>query len=228
MAVLDPGGKDTLNRAEKEFPLKRTLYQKLFLNAKGGTLEAQLPKMETSVAYVSDDESGHSDFQIRFARDVELSGYMKTKLWVEARDSDDMDLFVYADKLDKDGKSLPIIIKGAPYSGKTGEPYEWGNGWLRVSHRKLDAKKSTEAIPYLTQNEEQKLSRAEIVSVEIELGVMGMRFHQDEQLRLTVTGYERAAREFPELPRTKTLNRGYHVIHTGRKYDSYLQVPVIE
>jgi len=227
MAVLDPGGTDTVDRAENEFPLKRTDYQKLFLNASNGRLETKLPDKEAVADYVSDDEKGRLDFETRFTKDTELSGYMKLHLWVEARVSDDMDLFIYIDKLDTNGKSLPIIIKGAPYSGKNGAPYEWGNGWLRVSHRKLDKKKSNEVIPYLSHDELQKLMPSEIVPVEIELGAMGIRFRKGEQLRVTITGYERAAREFPILPRVKTLNRGNHLIHTGQKYDSYLQVPVI-
>jgi hypothetical protein len=52
-------------------------------------------------------------FNFKFAADTELSGYMKLRVWVEARlgkvgdaSPDDMAMFIAVNKLDRDGNSV--------------------------------------------------------------------------------------------------------------------------
>jgi len=49
-----------------------------------------------------------------------------------------------------------------------------------------------------------------------------MLWHKGEQLLLTVAGDKLGNRT-----NRKSNNKGYHIIHTGPHYPSYLQVPVI-
>jgi predicted acyl esterase len=217
LAVLDPGGLDQLNRPEREWPLARTHYEKLFLDASKGTLSPRPVKRQSQTRYAG--ETGQAYFVIRFDKETELTGYLKLRLWVEADGADDMDLFVYVQKLDRQGEFLPSLVMGFPHPG--------AQGWLRVSHRELDAARSTPSEPYLTHRREEKLRPKEIVPVEIGIWPTSMLWHAGQQLRIVVSGHFMREPGWHEGFKYETLNRGDHVIHTGGKYDSHLLAPKI-
>jgi predicted acyl esterase len=223
LSVLDAGGVDQVNRPEKEFPLARTQYQNLYLDASTGKISPKPVARESLTRYKSDDGKGQATFIIKFDEDTELIGYMKLHLWVEADGADDMDLFVYVQKLDKQGNFLPALVMGRTF---TGFP-----SWLRVSHRELDEARSTPAEPFLTHRREQLLSPKEIVPVEIGIGPISMLWHAGQQLRVVVQGYasswmDTLSSGVPVL-KYELRNRGDHIIHTGGKFDSHLLVPKI-
>jgi putative CocE/NonD family hydrolase len=228
MSVLDPGGEDTLHRPEEGFPPAGTQYRRFYLDAGSGRMAPEPVEKESSVRYRGDDGQGRGVFDITFDEDVEITGHMKLRLWVEAEGADDMDLFVMADKLDPEGNPLRPIVKGAPFSGFDGAPVEWGTGRLRVSHRRLDPGCSSPSMPYHFHTKEERLAPGEIVAVEIELCPMGMRWHAGQGLRVMVAGYNMENPQFKELPPIQTRNRGMHILHTGGKYDAYLLVPALQ
>jgi len=224
ISILDPGGEDQVNRAEKEWPLARTQYEKLYLDANTKTFSTEPLKEEFSTRYKADDGKGQATFTLKFNEDIELTGYMKLRLWVEADGADDMDLFVYVRKLDEKGNHLPAFVLVFPNPGV--------RGILRVSHRELDEKRSTPSEPYLLHSREQLLKPGEIVPVEISLWPIGMIWHAGQKLRLEVQGYASWWMEdklFPGGPifRYNVRNKGEHIIHTGGRYDSHLLVPKI-
>jgi hypothetical protein len=218
LSVLDPGGIDRVNRSESEFPLARTCYQPLCLDASTGRLSAE-PVTHESVAHYRTDSKGQAAFTIQFNQDTELTGYMKLRLWVEADGADDMDLFAFVQKLDGQGNFVPALVLAAPNFGSSGR--------LRVSHRQLDLSRSTPPEPYLTHTAEELLTPEQIVAVEIAIWPTAMLWHAGEQLRVIVAGHNLAGRHIPGLPEPKLRNKGDHIIHTGGKYDSYLLVPKI-
>ena len=224
LSILDPGGIDRINRLENEFPLARTQFAKLYLNAAAGILSSDPVKKEGFTRYKADDGAGQAVFTFRFNEDTELTGYMKLRLWVESVGAEDMDLFVYVSKLDERGNHLPAFVLGFPNPG--------ARGILRVSHRELDKIRSTPNEPYLTHRREQLLKPKEIVSVDIGIWPVSMLWHSGQQLRVVVQGYASWWMEdqlFPGGPifRYEVCNRGDHIIHTGGKFDSYLLVPKI-
>jgi predicted acyl esterase len=224
LSVLDPGGTDIINRPEKEWPLARTQHQKLYLDSGTNTLSLEQPKEESAIRYQAGDNKGQAVFTIKFNEDIEVTGYMKLRLWVEADGADDMDIFVYISKLDENGNHLPAFVLGFPNPGV--------RGILRVSHRELDETRSTPSEPYLLHVREQRLKPGEIVPVEIGIWPIGMIWHAGQQLRLAVQGYAEWWMEDKFLPngpifRYEVRNKGIHIIHTGPQYPSYLQVPVI-
>jgi predicted acyl esterase len=240
--VLDPGGTDVVDRVENEFPLDRTQYQQLFLDASTGTLSTKQVEQETMARYRADDGKGKATFTIRFDQDTELIGYLKLRLWVEAKGGNDMDLFVVIQKLDKRGKRLTHMVTTFPnrLMGKGLKLlydlgilklgalfYSGPNGRLRVSHRQLDPARSTAPEPYLTHRVEELLSPGQVVPVEIPIWPTGMRWHAGEQLRLVVAGYDVVGPMLPGIPKIPTRNKGEHLVHTGGKYDSHLLVPMI-
>ncbi|MEM2719065.1 MAG: CocE/NonD family hydrolase C-terminal non-catalytic domain-containing protein, partial [Candidatus Bathyarchaeia archaeon] len=106
-------------------------------------------------------------------------------------------------------------------------PYLGPTGWLRVSHRELDSVRSTLWRPCHAHRTEQLLKPGEIISCDILIWPVGMLWHKGQKLRLTIAGFNLVPPHLPETPEPKTRNQGYHIIWTGGKYDSYLQIPVV-
>jgi putative CocE/NonD family hydrolase len=204
------------SRPEKEFPLARTQYQKLYLDTANGALSFKPFTKESKVSYHG--ETGQANFAIKFVEDIELTGYLKLHMWVQADGNDDMDLFIYIRKLDEQGNWIPITTLGEPHPG--------GWGKMRASHRELDPKLSSDFQPVQAHRREEKLKPGEIVPVDIEIWPHSRIWHKGQQLELVIAG--RYIREgwFEHLV-WQTNNKGDHIIYSGGKYDSYLQVPVI-
>lgn len=211
-------------RAENEWPLARTVHTPLFLGAPQGELSTQPFEQAGRVSYCVDnpkDKRQNATFEMTFAKKTELTGHSKLKLWVEANGSDDMDIYVVIDKIDRSGNRVPLPSQSAYDLG----PIAYG--WLRVSHRELDEQRSTPSQPVLLHRREVKLTEDEIVPVEIELWPASILFEAGESLRVTVIGSDLHAQEAWEHDGVRTVNRGMHIIHTGGAYDSHLLVPVI-
>ena len=150
---------------------------------------------------------------------------MKLRLWVEAigEGADDMDLFIAVQKFDRHGKYVPFAAFSALEDGPV------ALGWLRVSHRELDTRRSTPHQPWLLHQRQLKLKKGVPVPVEIEIWPSGTRYAKGEMLRVVVQGSDiyQYARWMVLARHPKTINAGAHVIHTGGKYDSHLLIPVI-
>lgn len=204
------------NRPERSFPIKRTEYKKLYLDAANVRLSFEPVAATSSVSY--DGNTGIANFDIKFEEDTEITGYMKLHMWVEADGHDDMDMFVNIQKLDTKGEWLPVDVLGEPHPGT------WGK--MRVSHRSLDEDLSTDFQPIQSHLKEEKLSPGEIVPVDIEIVPISRFWHKGQSLRIQIAG--RYIREGWFEPLTwDTDNHGKHIIHTGGEYESYLQIPVI-
>ncbi len=209
-------------REESEWPLKRTDYQPLWLNAQAGVLSRQPCSAETSISYSSAEESVH--FDICFDVASELTGHAKLKLWVESDGASDMDLFIALQKLDASGNLVGFTY----YSFYEDGPVALG--WLRVSHRSLDANRTTPWQPVHSHAREDFLSPGQIVPVDIELWPSSTHFEPGESLRVIVAGRDIYQAEKPNLPfakHEKLHNIGRHIIHSGGRYDSHLLAPFI-
>ena len=204
------------NRPEKEFPLARTEYKKLFVDAKNQCVSEEVVGEEGKCSYDSLDGLVNFDFQ--FDEDTELTGYMKLRLWVESDSHDEMDLFVNIQKTDEEGNWLPTYILGEPHPGT------WGK--MRVSHRALDEKLSTNYEPVQSHLKEEKLTAGEIVPVDIAIVPISKIWHKGQKLRIQLSGHYIREGWFEPLA-WDTDNKGNHIVHAGGKYDSYLQIPVI-
>lgn len=204
------------NRPEENFPIKRTKYEKLYLDAGDMTMKSSAVEKEAMVGY--DGNTEEVTFDYRFPEDTELTGYMKLHLWVAAEAYDDMDLFINVQKLSTTGEWLPITLFGEPHPGV------WGK--MRVSRRKLDEKLSTDYNPVQAHTISEKLEPGQIVPVDIEINPTSWFWHKGQQIRVQISG--RYIREdWFEPLMWDTDNKGRHLIYTGGKYDSFLQIPII-
>ncbi|BEU88348.1 CocE/NonD family hydrolase [Selenomonas sp. TAMA-11512] len=254
LSVLDPGYEDVVNRAENAFPLARTEYYKLFLHA-DRTLSPVSAEDEGRVGYDSEAPDAKAVFTYIFDEDIELTGYMKLRLFAEADGSDDMDIHVTAEKLD---------VSGKPFRDKAGQPIA-AEGYLRLSQRAL-APESTFYEPVLKGDAEDRLRAGEIVQADIAVSPMGMKYHRGEGLRLTIEPYVPPSADivppfgkalivvpkegYTYMPGTDvpmavfggledespvngrvtpppSRNRGKHVFRLGGEHASYLVVPVV-
>jgi putative CocE/NonD family hydrolase len=213
-------------RNENEWPLARTQYTKLFLNASDGKLSKSPFEKKAQVRYNANDitdKTQSAQFEFEFDKKTELTGHMKLELWVQADGGEDMDLFVAIEKIDRSGKIVPFAFYWVHDDGPV------ALGWLRVSHRELDEEKSTPYQPFHKHQREIKLKADEIVPVEIEIWPLSTLFERGEKLRIVVQGSDiyTYPGELATNGHTTTVNQGEHVIYTGGEYDSHLLVPVI-
>jgi predicted acyl esterase len=209
-------------RAEQEWPLARTQYQQLWLDSAAPALVAACPRSAASLAY--DAIGGSARFDWRFAQDTELSGYAKLRVWMEAQGADDLDVFVALQKLAADGSLVGFCFYAFHDNGPV------ALGWLRASHRALDAVRSTAAQPVHAHRHEDPLPRGEPVPLDIEIWPAATLFRAGESLRLVIQGADIYSESPPQLPfarHTQLRNAGRHIIHAGGAYDSHLLVPVI-
>lgn len=213
-----------LRRNEAEWPLLRTQFRKLFLDASKGTLGPETGAASSSLRYDPLAADGRASFDYTFKNDTELTGHMKLRLWAEAEGSDDMDIFVAIQKLDSSGTLVPFTFYALYEDGPV------ALGWLRASHRSLDPARSMPEQPVHSHLREELLEHGVPVALEIEIWPSSTLFRADETLRLTVMGRDIYANAVPGLPyclHQDTRNKGTHILHTGGAYDSHLLIPVI-
>lgn len=182
VSVLNPGGKDIVDRVEEEFPIPRTQYQRLYLDTAKNSLNKNTVMAENYTEYNSDRKKNGIRFDMKMAADTEILGYMKLRLWVEALDHDDMDLFVKVEKRRPSGLPYKLTLgPGMDMSAK---------GYIHASMRASDEEKSSEENPRQSMKQEQKLNADEIVPVDILIWPMGLKFKKGDILRVTVSPYK--------------------------------------
>ena len=221
IAIMDaPNDKpSTTYREEAEWPLARTRHEPLYLDAAAGTMSPASVAKEAQVSYHA--TQGSAAFDYTFRDDTELTGHMSLRLWVEACGNDDMDLFVVAQKIGRDGKRFDFRTYGV---GWVAEP---ARGFLRVSHRELDPERSTPGQPWHMHRREQLLKPGEIVPVDIEFWPMGCLWRSGEAIRVLIAGHPllHVGNPVTGEPLRSSRNKGEHVLWTGGRYDSHLLIP---
>ncbi|AKH41117.1 hypothetical protein FHS61_001642 [Altererythrobacter atlanticus] len=209
-------------REEAEFPLTRTEFERLYLDAGQGALTRDLPE-QGSVEQDAVSDKAH--FDIQFDEETEITGHASLQLWLETRGNDDADIFLALQKLDADGQEVGFTFYAFFENGPV------SLGWLRASHRELDEERSRPERPVHTHLREDPLPEGEPVSLEIELWPFSVRFAAGETLRLVIAGADIYEKEeglmLPFALHEDTRNRGTHVFHTGGAHASSLLLPFV-
>lgn len=211
--------------AEQEWPVARTDYQTLYLDAATGTLQPSPVTDAASQSYNSADKSEapqHAEFAYTFNERTDIVGHMALHAFVEAESDDDMDLFVGIQKRNAAGE-----IEHFPYCAQFDDG-PVALGWLRVSHRELDDERSTPWQPVLAHRRALPVRPGEIVEVHVEIWPSGTRFEAGESLVLIVQGSEICKSTAKAHYRhDSAVNKGRHIIHAGGAYPSRLVIPVL-
>jgi predicted acyl esterase len=162
-----------------------------------------------------------------FERDTVLAGYSKLVTWVSSTSSD-MDIFVALRALDQDGREVdfcgPALIPGI-----STDFYPLAKGWLKVSHRALDEKRSTGFRPKHTHlsADYAPLRDGEIVPVEVEIIPNAGLIRKGWRIRLDITPHTGVGHGMRHAYDSSYHDGASNTIHTGSRYPSYLQLPVV-
>ena len=149
-----------VERHETEWPLKGTKWTKYFVGPADFSLSTEPQAKPSSVTYKGLGD-GVTFLTAPMERDTEITGPIAAKLWVSSA-TEDADLFLVVRAFSPDMKEL--VFQGAL------DPHTpIAQGWLRVSHRKLDQKLTLPYRPYHTHDEEQKLKPGEVYEVDVEV-----------------------------------------------------------
>ena len=140
-----------------------------------------------------------------------------------AKGADDMDLFVFVQKLNVQGTPLQeftVPNHGAMVHDVTerGASILRYKGLRRPSARvdaALDETLSTDEVPVHSFDRVEKLTPGAVVEVEIDLLPVGLVFHPGEQLRLVISAQNLFGQWMPALREYAPQNNGSHIIHTG-------------
>jgi putative CocE/NonD family hydrolase len=204
-------------RQEDEWPIARTQYVPLYLNARSGTLEEQAPASEAITQYESTAPEGLV-FKHLFTQATEVTGHTKLRLWVNMDKGLDMDIFVGMRKRNAAGQleyfenwhqEFPVVSRG----------------WLRVSQRKTDSKLSKPWLPYLAHDEVLPVVPGEKYPVDIEILPSSTLFETGSTLELVIQGRDLTNSHNGQHKVLK--NQGRHTVWTGGAFDSHLLLPVI-
>ncbi|CDO90058.1 hydrolase [Mycobacterium triplex] len=210
----------TAVREESEWPLARTRWRALYLGGPG-LLTPEQPKTPGSVAF--ETRSRAAAFSWTLPTDLELTGPMAARLWVELEGCDDANLFVGVEKW-----------RHGRYVGFEGS-YGYGRdrvttGWQRVALRALDPALSQPWEPVPRCTEPQPLSGGEVVAVDVALGPSATQFRAGEQLRLVVAGRWLCPTNplIGQMPAAYANSaKGRITLHWGPRYDAHLLIPEI-
>ena len=168
-----------VERHESQWPLKSTKWTKLFLDPTDFSMSSKKQAKKSSVTYKGLGD-GVTFLGQPLKADTEITGPIAAKLWVSSA-TEDADLFLVVRAFSPDMKE--VVFQGAL------DPHTpLAQGWLRVSHRKLDKKLSLPYRPYHTHDEEQKLKRGEVYEVDVEVWPTCIVVPAGYRLALTVRG----------------------------------------
>lgn len=185
ISLLDPGrNEDIVNRVADAWPPTDYTQTKLYLHA-NKTLSPETSSTHTSIPYAA--INGSVVFRTPELNESELVGPMKLRLWVEASGANDMDIQAIIQKVDRNGHLLYRKLPQGGNSTTTATNYQ------RVSRRKIDPKRSTDAEPFLLLQGEELLSKGEVVPIDIGVWPLGLRIHAGEVLQVTVQPFVSAS-----------------------------------
>ncbi|BBX72516.1 CocE/NonD family hydrolase [Mycobacterium shinjukuense] len=207
-------------REETQWPLPSTRWRPLYL-AGAGVLATEPPSTAGSITF--ETHSRAAAFTWTIPEDIELTGPMAARLWVQLDGCDDANLFVGVEKW-RNGKFVPF--EGSYGYGRD----RVTTGWQRVLLRELDPELSTPWEPVPTFAREQPLTAGEVVAIDVALGPSATLFRAGEQLRLVVAGRWLSPRNpltgqfpaaYPDPP------RGLVTLRWGPRYNAHLLIPEV-
>ncbi len=248
--VRHPGEKFVL-RAENEWPLARTQWTKLYLDPTpvdpkpasiSGAHYLLSPNPVAKGAGIEYEGMGNGlTFWLPpMPKPTEITGHLAAKLFISSSTTD-ADLFLIVRVFDPQGKELTFM-------GSTDPNTPIANGWLRVSHRRLDPARSKPYQPFHPHDKAEPLTPGEIYECDVEILPTCIVVPAGWRVALTVRGkdyeYEGELSEFGKKfhygtkgtggmthndadSRPANIFGGKVKLYAGGQWGSYLLVPFI-
>ncbi len=222
-------------RKENEWPLARTQWTKLHLDAENVCLEWEPTQTQGSMSFEALGE-GIRLTSPPLKSQTEITGPMALKLFLSSSTTD-ADLFVTVQAWSPDGKEVE-------FQGTVDPHTPLAQGWLRASHRKLDPEKSLPYRPFHTHDDKMPLRPGQIVELDVEIWPTCIVLPEGFTVSIDIRGkdFERPGEDAnPAFPsrgsgpwyhdhpqdRPKDIFGGATTLHTGGTHQSYLLLPVI-
>jgi uncharacterized protein len=229
-------GERFVPRAEQEWPLARTRWTRLYLDAGDSKLTSE-PEPASQATYRAFG-SGLTFLADPFVEDTEITGPVACKLWISSS-TPDTDVFLVLHLFEADGTE--VLFHGAT------EPKQpVSQGWLRASHRRLDPQRSTPHRPYHPHALAEPLTPGEVYELDIEvwptciaapagsrlgLSVLGRDYDHGRGGPMSHLGFELHGcglntHDDPKM-RPAPVYNGRVTVHSGADHPSHLLLPVI-
>jgi predicted acyl esterase len=176
-------------RSEQTWPLARTEWTRHYLWPDTGELASE--PGSGSVSYRADSE-GATFTSPPLDRETEITGPVAARLFVSSSTTD-ADLFCVLRVFAPDGAEVTFPGAIDPHTPVA-------QGWLRLSHRKLDPELSTEYQPYHSHDEIQPLVPGEVYQADVEIWPTSVVVPAGYRIALTVRGRDYEVRQ-PDAPR---------------------------
>src|SRR5487761_1157583 len=242
-----------IQRAEREWPLARTRWTRLHLRPATLDLATAGPgtdapasrsadsasPMVRSVSYAASGE-GLTFTTPPLDQQTEITGPAAARLFVSSSGTD-ADLFLVLQVFAPNGEEVTFPGAIDPHAPVA-------QGWLRMSHRKLDPALTTEYRPYHAHDQIQPLVPGEVYQADVEIWPTSVVVPAGYRVALTVRGrdYERKYPGRPQLrsfvnemtgcgpfvhddpvDRPPELSGSTQTLWAGPGWDPYLLLPVI-
>ncbi len=189
-------------RPESEWPLARTRWTKFYLDpTRGSLLTDAATDVNTTIAFPALGD-GVTYITPPLEHATEITGPSALKLFVSSS-TDDADLFVVL-------RVFTAEMKEVVFQGAIDPHTPVGQGWLRASHRKLDAALSQPWRPYHAHDEKQPLTPGAPVELDIEILPTSIVVPSGGRIALSVRGrdYEYGGGSGGKLSNFKNELRG--------------------
>jgi predicted acyl esterase len=172
-------GERFVERPERQWPLARTRWTKLYLDPAGHALVRAPVRRPGRVTYGGLGD-GVTFLTPPLARETEITGPVAARLFVSSETSD-ADLFLV----------LRVFAPGmaeVTFQGALDPHTPIAQGWLRASHRKLDPRLTLPYRPYHTHDEPQPLQPRRVYELDVEIWPTCIVVPPGHRVGLTVRG----------------------------------------
>lgn len=219
-------------RSASQWPLAETEWTRFHLDVNDGSMGPEEPAAGGAGTYDA-GEQGRLSFTYVSPRDLEITGPVAAKLYVESSTTD-VDLFLVLRAFSPEGEE--IVYQGAI------EPHSpVAQGWLRASHRALDDVQSRPFLPVHRHDRAEPLTPATVYEVDVEIWATSLVLPAGYTLTLDVQGHDYVypgASGFmtgsgpfvhkDPSDRPANIFGGKVTLHSGGRNKSYLLLPIIQ
>jgi uncharacterized protein len=222
-------------RKENEWPLAGTQWTKLFLDAQSGALDWRAPAVTGEARFAAMGD-GIRWMSAPLDKETELTGPMALKLYLSSS-TVDADIFVTVMAFAPDGREVT-------FQGTVDPKTPLAQGWLRASHRKLDAAKSLPYRPYHAHDDKWPLSPRQVYELDVEIWPTSIVLPAGYRVAVNIAGkdFERPGGDANPAFRSRGSGPWLHddphdrpadifggetTLHTGPLREAYLLLPII-
>ncbi|HTO11469.1 MAG TPA: CocE/NonD family hydrolase, partial [Candidatus Binatia bacterium] len=178
LQVRHPGER-FVERAEREWPLARTRWTKFYLDPDGHALTSSAGVHAGRVSYAGLGD-GVTFLTPPLEQETEITGPIAAKLWMSS-ETRDADLFLIL-------RVFSPNMAEVTFQGALDPHTPVAQGWLRASHRKLDAALTKPWRPYHTHDEIQPLTPDRVYELDVEIWPTCIVVPAGHRIGLTVRG----------------------------------------